>query len=184
MYCTWSIRWYHNYSIIAPYIKRHIAIFRPCWDQDVVSKCITLWAKCCFAAKPLQDSMTAQIRMRLTLRSFKHEKHKVSINATWTESLFVLNIFLFLFCVLPSTAIRKLHVLLFPLLSTASHLTNVWPIVKLVPDCKSQVTSGTFPELSVTEGFCQTAAANSLVLAVYPMFGYQDKLQILVLRYL
>ena len=58
---------------------------------------------------------------------------------------------------LPSTAIWKLHVLLFPLLSTASHVTNVCPIVNSLPDCESQVTSVRFPELSVTEGSCQTA---------------------------
>ena len=59
----------------------------------------------------------------------------------------------------PLTSIRKVHVLLLPLLSTASHVTNVCPIVNPIPGSGSQVTSSLSPELSVAEGCCQTASA-------------------------
>ena len=45
-------------------------------------------AKCRFAAKPLKDQMTAQIGMRLTLRSFKRENRKISI--VLAQSMFFL----------------------------------------------------------------------------------------------
>ena len=49
--------------------------------------------------------------------------------------------------------------LVLPLLSTASHVTNDRPMVKLLPDNGLQVTVGLSPELSVALGCCQTATA-------------------------
>ena len=58
---------------------------------------------------------------------------------------------------------------MFPLLSTALHATNVFPIVNALPDGTSQVTSVTSPELSVTltEGSCQTATADACPSRVF-----------------
>ena len=49
--------------------------------------------------------------------------------------------------------------LVLPTLSTASHVTNVFPIVNSLLDIRSQVTVGFSPELSVGDGCCQTATA-------------------------
>ena len=59
----------------------------------------------------------------------------------------------------PVTSTWMLHSALFSLSSTASHVTIVCPMVKLVPDGGSQVTSETFPELSVAFGFSHVTKA-------------------------
>ena len=60
---------------------------------------------------------------------------------------------------IPLISIWKVHVLLLPLLSTASHVTSVCPIVKLVPDNGLQIIFNISSELSVTSGSFQTATA-------------------------
>ena len=57
------------------------------------------------------------------------------------------------------TLTRKLHAALFPLPSTASQMTVVCPMGKLLPARGSQITIETFPELSVTVGFSHVATA-------------------------
>ncbi len=46
----------------------------------------------------------------------------------------------------------KVQSRLFPYISKAVHVTDVYPIVKLVPEVRSQVMVGLSPELSVAIG--------------------------------
>ena len=46
----------------------------------------------------------------------------------------------------------KVQSRLFPYISKAVHVTDVYPIVKLVPEVRSQVTVTSSPELSVAIG--------------------------------
>ena len=52
---------------------------------------------------------------------------------------------------LPITVTLKEQLTLFPLPSTASQVTRVFPMVNSTSDCASQVTE-TFPELSEADG--------------------------------
>ena len=74
------------------------------------------------------------IRNGLTFYVMRLEKNVPTITATW-----------------------KLHVLVLPLVSIEVHVTLVFPIVKLLPDGRSQEIISISPELSITIGSCQTA---------------------------
>ena len=71
----------------------------------------------------------------------------------------------------------KEHSALFPLPSTASHVTSVCPMGKIVPDGGSQVTE-TFPELSEAVGSIHTIAVwfapsvTNVWLPMHSSFGF------------
>ena len=58
------------------------------------------------------------------------------------------------------------HTAVFPLPSTASHVTVMFPIGSLVPDGGLQTIEATFPELSIAVGFSHITRAVDLPSSV------------------
>ena len=69
-------------------------------------------------------------------------------------------------CRIPVTLTLKRHAALFPLMSTASHVTRVCPMVNSVPDSGLQVILTMSAELSVVVGVCHSITAVGLPISV------------------
>ena len=74
-----------HFVITTPLKKRYSRPLVMLWS----TWCISVGERCRrFAAEPLHDLMTAQMAARLTLRSFKHKKRKVS-NSSYSSVLII-----------------------------------------------------------------------------------------------